>query len=84
MQSDISDVIRPEGWHEWSGSFALDTLTYREYLNRGGGAGTANRVKWKGYKVITSDTEAQPFTAGQFIGGGGWLASTGFPFSLSL
>uniref|UniRef100_A0A1J3ISS2 Pectinesterase n=1 Tax=Noccaea caerulescens TaxID=107243 RepID=A0A1J3ISS2_NOCCA len=84
MQSDISDVIRPEGWLEWSGSFALDTLTYREYSNRGGGAGTANRVKWKGYKVITSATVAQQFTAGQFIGGGGWLSSTGFPFSLSL
>ncbi|KAL1218894.1 Pectinesterase 2 [Cardamine amara subsp. amara] len=84
MQSDISDVIRPEGWLEWSGSFALDTLTYREYSNRGGGAGTANRVKWKGYKVITDVTEAEQYTAGQFIGGGGWLASTGFPFLLSL
>ncbi|CAH2036610.1 unnamed protein product [Thlaspi arvense] len=84
MQSDISNVIQPEGWLEWSGSFALDTLTYREYLNRGGGAGTANRVKWKGFKVISSATEAQQFTAGQFIGGGGWLASTGFPFLLSL
>ncbi|XP_010462289.1 PREDICTED: pectinesterase 2 [Camelina sativa] len=84
MQSAISDVIRPAGWLEWSGSFALDTLTYREYLNRGAGAGTANRVTWKGFKVITSVTEAQQYTAGQFIGGGGWLASTGFPFLLSL
>ncbi|KAF8083814.1 hypothetical protein N665_0750s0002 [Sinapis alba] len=84
MQSDISDVIRPEGWLEWSGDFALDTLTYREYLNRGAGAGTANRVKWKGYQVITNVTEAQQYTAGQFIGGDGWLGSTGFPFSLTL
>ncbi|XP_010534986.1 PREDICTED: pectinesterase/pectinesterase inhibitor 3-like [Tarenaya hassleriana] len=84
MQSDISDVIRPEGWHEWTGNFALNTLTYREYANRGAGAGTANRVKWRGFKVITSATEAQAFTAGRFIGGGGWLSSTGFPFSLGL
>uniref|UniRef100_A0A1J3IRH8 Pectinesterase n=1 Tax=Noccaea caerulescens TaxID=107243 RepID=A0A1J3IRH8_NOCCA len=84
MQSDISDVIRPEGWSEWTGTFALNTLTYREYANRGPGAGTANRVKWSGFKVITAAAEAQPYTAGQFIGGGGWLASTGFPFSLGL
>ncbi|KAF8052480.1 hypothetical protein N665_1555s0005 [Sinapis alba] len=84
MQSDISDVIRPEGWSEWTGTFALNTLTYREYANTGAGAGTANRVKWKGFKVITAAAEAQPYTAGQFIGGGGWLSSTGFPFSLGL
>ncbi|KFK38797.1 hypothetical protein AALP_AA3G161500 [Arabis alpina] len=84
MQSDISDVIRPEGWAEWTGTFALNTLTYREYANRGAGAGTANRVKWRGFKVITAATEAQRYTAGQFIGGGGWLSSTGFPFSLGL
>ncbi|CAH8342880.1 unnamed protein product [Eruca vesicaria subsp. sativa] len=82
MKSDISDVIRPEGWFEWSGTFALSTLTYREYANTGAGAGTGGRVKWNGFKVITDVAEAEPYTAGQFIGGGGWLASTGFPFSL--
>ncbi|KAL0855272.1 hypothetical protein Bca101_060425 [Brassica carinata] len=84
MQSDISDVIRPEGWFEWDKTFALNTLTYREYANTGAGAGTGGRVKWNGFKVITSAAEAEPYTAGQFIGGGGWLASTGFPFSLGL
>ncbi|KAJ4886592.1 Pectinesterase/pectinesterase inhibitor 3 [Raphanus sativus] len=84
MQSDISDVIRPEGWFEWTGTFALNTLTYREYANRGAGAGTARRVKWRGFKVIRTAAEAQRYTAGQFIGGGGWLRSTGFPFSLGL
>jgi len=84
MQSAISDVIRPEGWSEWTGTFALNTLTYREYSNTGAGAGTANRVKWRGFKVITAAAEAQKYTAGQFIGGGGWLSSTGFPFSLGL
>ncbi|KAJ4874075.1 Pectinesterase/pectinesterase inhibitor 3 [Raphanus sativus] len=84
MQSDISDVIRPEGWFEWDKTFALDTLTYREYVNTGAGAGTRDRVKWKGFKVITNAAEAEPYTAGQFIGGGSWLTSTGFPFSLGL
>ncbi|KAF3451952.1 hypothetical protein FNV43_RR08048 [Rhamnella rubrinervis] len=84
MQSEISDVIVPAGWHEWSGSFALSTLFYAEYQNTGAGAGTANRVKWKGYKVITSATEAQSFSPGRFIAGSSWLSSTTFPFSLGL
>ncbi|RWR95823.1 pectinesterase [Cinnamomum micranthum f. kanehirae] len=84
MQSVISDVINPAGWHEWNGNFALDTLYYGEYQNTGAGAGTANRVKWKGYRVITSATEAQQFTAGSFIGGSSWLGSTGFPFTAGL
>ncbi|KAK8584922.1 hypothetical protein V6N13_138865 [Hibiscus sabdariffa] len=84
MQSTISNVIHPVGWHEWSGSFALNTLFYAEYQNTGAGASTSRRVNWKGYKVITSKTEAQAFTPGRFIGGGGWLSSTGFPFSLGL
>ncbi|KAM0017579.1 putative pectinesterase [Helianthus debilis subsp. tardiflorus] len=84
MQSTISDVINPAGWFPWSGNFALDTLYYGEYQNTGAGASTANRVTWRGYRVITSATEAQGFTAGNFIGGGNWLRATGFPFSLGL
>ncbi|KAD6794746.1 hypothetical protein E3N88_05642 [Mikania micrantha] len=84
MQSVISDVINPAGWFPWSGNFALDTLYYGEYQNTGAGASTANRVTWRGYRVITSATVAQGFTAGNFIGGGSWLRATGFPFSLGL
>lgn len=84
MQSEISDIINPAGWFEWDGDFALDTLFYREYQNTGAGANTANRVKWKGFKVMTSSSEAQPFTAANFISGNDWLPSTGFPYSLGL
>ncbi|XP_047960257.1 pectinesterase-like [Salvia hispanica] len=84
MQSSITDVIHPAGWHEWSGSFALNTLTYGEYQNTGAGASTSGRVKWKGYKVITSSTEAAGYTPGKFVAGGSWLPSTGFPYSLGL
>ncbi|XP_021293889.1 pectinesterase [Herrania umbratica] len=84
MQSVISDVIHPAGWHEWSGSFALRTLFYGEYRNTGAGAGTSGRVIWEGYKVITSASEAQAYSPGRFIAGGSWLNSTGFPFSLGL
>uniref|UniRef100_A0A6M2EIB7 Pectinesterase n=1 Tax=Populus davidiana TaxID=266767 RepID=A0A6M2EIB7_9ROSI len=84
MQSSITDVIQPAGWHEWSGSFALSTLFYAEYQNSGAGAGTSSRVTWEGYKVITSATEAQAFAPGNFIAGSSWLGSTSFPFSLGL
>ncbi|KAL9304217.1 hypothetical protein ACSQ67_021480 [Phaseolus vulgaris] len=84
MQSSISDVIDPVGWHEWSGNFALSTLVYREYQNTGPGAGTSSRVSWKGFQVITDAGEARAFTPGSFIGGSSWLGSTGFPFSLGL
>ncbi|KAI3711935.1 hypothetical protein L1987_70484 [Smallanthus sonchifolius] len=52
--------------------------------NTGAGADTSNRVTWSGYRVITNATEAQGFTAGNFIDGGNWLGNTGFPFSLGL
>ncbi|KAK4493472.1 hypothetical protein RD792_006034, partial [Penstemon davidsonii] len=84
MQTVISDVINPAGWYMWNGNFALDTLFYAEYLNTGAGAGTANRVTWTGYRVLTTAAQAQPFTAGTFLGGGNWLPATGFPFSLGL
>ncbi|XP_022941906.1 pectinesterase 2 [Cucurbita moschata] len=84
MTSSIGGFISPAGWMEWSGNFALNTLYYGEYKNTGAGASTANRVKWKGYRVITSAAEASKFTVGNFIAGGSWLPSTGVPFTSGL
>ncbi|CAH9090541.1 unnamed protein product [Cuscuta epithymum] len=84
MQSTIGDLIDPVGWHEWDGTFAVNTLTYREYQNSGPGSGTSKRVTWKGFKVMTSATEAQIYSPGTFIAGGSWLSGTTFPFSLGL
>ncbi|KAJ4875690.1 putative pectinesterase/pectinesterase inhibitor 61 [Raphanus sativus] len=80
MMSDMGDHINPRGWLEWNGPFALDSLYYGEYMNRGPGAGTGQRVKWPGYHIITSTIEASKFTVGQFIGGSSWLPSTGVAF----
>ncbi|KAL0433987.1 UNVERIFIED_CONTAM: putative pectinesterase/pectinesterase inhibitor 21 [Sesamum latifolium] len=35
MQSNIGGFVAPEGWSVWQGTFALDTLYYAEYQNRG-------------------------------------------------
>ncbi|KAI6672447.1 hypothetical protein NL676_000353 [Syzygium grande] len=84
MLSSMGDHIDPQGWLEWNGDFALDTLYYGEYMNDGPGAGVGGRVKWPGYRVITSATEASKFTVGQFISGSSWLPSTGVAFVAGL
>ncbi|MBA0578926.1 hypothetical protein Gorai_021197, partial [Gossypium raimondii] len=84
MRSYIDDSVDPAGWLEWNGTFALSTLYYGEYLNRGAGSNTSARVTWPGYRVINSSTEADQFTAGAFIQGNDWLNSTDIPFSLGL
>ncbi|XP_010271093.1 PREDICTED: pectinesterase-like [Nelumbo nucifera] len=84
MESTIGDLIQPEGWMPWSGDFALDTLFYAEYGNRGPGAATGKRVNWKGFKVITNKREALQFTAGPFLEGDKWLPGTTTPFDLGL
>lgn len=80
MQSHLDDLIHPAGWHEWEGNFALSTLYYAEYMNRGPGAGTTNRVKWGGYRAITS-SDANQFTVNQFLQGDSWLPSTGVQYT---
>lgn len=84
LNSFIDNLIDPAGWLEWNGTFALDTLFYGEYKNRGPGSNTSARVTWPGYKVITNTTEASLFTVRQFIQGNEWLSSTGVPFFLDL
>ncbi|KAL8149091.1 pectinesterase [Apium graveolens] len=84
LQSYIGDLVEAAGWLEWDGEFALSTLYYGEYSNRGPGSNTSSRVTWPGYRVITNRTEASQFTVGSFIQGGDWLNSTTVPFFLGL
>ncbi|KAI3805904.1 hypothetical protein L1987_21792 [Smallanthus sonchifolius] len=84
MRSHIGDLIDPAGWLEWSGDFALSTLYYGEYMNRGPGSNTTGRVSWLGYKVIVNTTEAEQFTVGNFIQGDQWLNATVVPYYLGL
>lgn len=84
MLSYMGDHIHPRGFLEWNATFALDTLYYGEYMNFGPGAGLAQRVKWRGYHVITTPAEASKFTVAQFIFGSSWLPSTGVAFVAGL
>ncbi|AES58772.1 putative pectinesterase [Medicago truncatula] len=84
MLSYMGDHVHPHGWLEWNGDFALKTLYYGEYMNFGPGAAIGQRVKWPGYRVITSTLEANRYTVAQFISGSSWLPSTGVAFLAGL
>jgi pectinesterase len=80
MQSFIDSFIDPAGWLAWNGDFALSTLYYAEYNNRGPGSITSNRVTWPGYHVIGA-TDAADFTVSNFVMGDSWLPQTGVPYT---
>ncbi|KAJ1292404.1 hypothetical protein BS78_02G388700 [Paspalum vaginatum] len=82
VQTKMESLIHPRGWLEWNGTFALDTLYYAEYMNRGPGANTSARVAWPGYHVLTNATDAANFTVLNFVQGDLWLNSTPFPYAL--
>ncbi|XP_027066911.2 pectinesterase/pectinesterase inhibitor PPE8B [Coffea arabica] len=84
MQSFISNAIKPQGWLEWNGNFALDTLYYGEYMNTGPGAGLGSRVKWPGFHAINDSAVANNFTVAQFIVGNSWLPMTGVKYTAGL
>lgn len=84
MQSFLSNAIMPQGWLEWNGNFALNTLYYGEYMNYGPGAGLGSRVNWPGYHVINDSAQANNFTVAEFILGNSWLPSTGVKYTAGL
>ncbi|XP_030530437.1 putative pectinesterase/pectinesterase inhibitor 45 [Rhodamnia argentea] len=82
MESTIEDFIDPAGWMPWEGEFALKTLYYAEYNNKGPGAKLDTRVKWPGYKKIQKQ-EAAKFTVGTFLDAG-WIKGAGVPVHFGL
>ncbi|CAK9161074.1 unnamed protein product [Ilex paraguariensis] len=84
LQCYLDSLVDPAGWLEWDGNFALNTLYYGEYKNSGPGSSTSQRVKWRGYRVITNPTEASQFTVANFIAGRSWLPATSVPFTSGL
>ncbi|KAL0414770.1 UNVERIFIED_CONTAM: putative pectinesterase/pectinesterase inhibitor 21 [Sesamum radiatum] len=79
MQSLIDGFIAPEGWSVWQGTFALDTLYYGEFKNRGPGSDMSRRVRWRGIQTITPAI-AESFTPGRLFAGDEWVAQSGIPY----
>ena len=70
LRTDMSDVVRPEGWNNWGKPEREKTVRYSEYKSTGPGADPAARVSWA--KQL-SDDEAKAFTVERVLGGAdGW------------
>ena len=57
IECDLSEIIRPLGWHDWNKPQAHKTTFYAEYNNTGAGADLSNRVDWM--KKLTKEEAAQ-------------------------
>ncbi|URE15605.1 pectinesterase [Musa troglodytarum] len=80
----LDDLIDPAGWHAWNETMSVSNLYYAEFQSKGDRADTSKRVNWPGYHVLTTDQEAEPFTAGNFLSGDSWVLATGVPYASGL
>ncbi|MGV3541527.1 MAG: pectinesterase family protein [Rufibacter sp.] len=82
MNSEMTDMIHPEGWGDkWSMEYA-DTspdLKLYEYNNTGPGANMSGRANWVGLRAMTA-TEAAEYTIQKVMAGSdGWDPSAEAP-----
>lgn len=70
VETEMTDVVRPEGWNNWNLPEREKTARYREYRNSGPGAKTDARAPWA--RQLT-EAEAKALTVAQVLGGrDGW------------
>lgn len=80
MESYLDDHIHPTGWLPWDGEFALKTLFYTEFNNRGPASPKAERVKWPGLKELPPN-RIKRFTAAEFLDGNRWIERKRLPYA---
>ena len=56
LRTEMSDAVRPEGWHNWNKPPAEQTTFYAEYGSSGPGARPDARVPWA--KTLTAEAAA--------------------------
>ncbi len=66
LNTEMSDVVRPVGWHNWDKPAREKTSRYAEYRSAGPGARKDARVSWARQ---LSATEARGITAEKVLGG---------------
>jgi len=70
LNTEMSDVVRPVGWHNWDLPNREKTSRYAEYNSKGTGADAKSRVTWS--KQL-SKNEAESITVKKVLSGDdGW------------
>ncbi len=70
IRTTMSNVVRPEGWHDWNKPKVHESAYYGEYASTGPGGSPAGRVSWA--KQLNAD-DAGPLTpSGVLAGNDGW------------
>jgi pectinesterase len=70
LNTEMSEVVRPEGWNNWGRPVAEKTSRYAEFNSTGPGANTAARVPWARQ---LGKAEAEAITVQKVLGGSdGW------------
>ncbi|GJM92900.1 hypothetical protein PR202_ga09406 [Eleusine coracana subsp. coracana] len=77
----VGGVLRGRGGWTVTGS---SSRSRRSATGSSPGAGTAGRVRWLGYSVITDRSVAVQFTMGQFFQSDAWLNGTGVDYDKGL
>lgn len=66
MNSEMTDVVLPDGWQNWEQPSREKTSRFAEFNNHGPGSGPAGRVPWA---ATLSATEAQAITPNRILAG---------------
>jgi pectinesterase len=66
LRTDMTDVVRPEGWHNWDHPEREHTVRYEEFGSRGAGGSSAARVPWARH---LSARQTSALTAARVLGG---------------
>jgi pectinesterase len=75
LNTEMSGVVRPEGWNDWKKPETHQTARYAEFNSTGPGGNSKQRVDWS--KQLTK-AEAAAITPEKVLGGAdGWNPATG-------
>ncbi|CAH8381952.1 unnamed protein product [Eruca vesicaria subsp. sativa] len=80
INTEIGDLIRPEGWSIWEGASFHKSCKYIEYNNRGPGANTNRRVNWA--KIARTAGEVKQFTVANWLSPVYWIQQANVPVTL--